>query len=84
MIGAPRSGFTGAFRYPEQVRAIAYMEPIVKPRQWEDFAPGRDKLFRALRSEEGERLVLDENFFVETIIPKGVMRRLSDAEMNAY
>jgi haloalkane dehalogenase len=77
-------GFYWAFRHPEQVHAIAYMESIVKPRRWEDFPPGRDKLFRTLRSEEGERLVLDENFFVETIIPKSIMRQLSDAEMNAY
>ncbi len=77
-------GFHRACRSPEQIRAVAYMEAIVAPRRWEDFPPGRDQIFRALRSEQGERLVLDENVFVETILPGRIIRRLSDAEMDAY
>jgi haloalkane dehalogenase len=77
-------GFHRAYRYPQHIRAIAYMEAIVQPRRWEDFPSGRDKMFRALRSGEGERLVLDENFFVATVLPKSIIRSMSDAEMDAY
>src|SRR5262245_20172620 len=77
-------GFHRACRYPQQVRAIAYMESIVAPRRWDHFPNGRDQMFRALRSDAGERLVLEENFFVETVLPKSIIRRLSDAEMEAY
>jgi haloalkane dehalogenase len=77
-------GFDRACRHPQQIRAIAYMEAIVAPRRWEDFPAGRDQIFRALRSQQGERLVLDENFFIETVLPKSVIRPLSDAEMTAY
>lgn len=77
-------GFHWARRHPARVRAIAYMEAIVQPRVWEDFPDGRDAMFRALRSERGERMVLDENFFVETVLPKSIMRKLSDEEMTAY
>jgi haloalkane dehalogenase len=77
-------GFHRACRFPEQVRAIAYMEAIVATRRWDDFPPGRDKFFRALRSEEGERLVLDENFFIEEVLPKSIVRRLSEEEMERY
>lgn len=77
-------GFYWAFRHPERIRALAYMEAIVQPRHWSDFPSGRDRLFRALRSDEGERLVLDENFFIETVLPKSIIRALSDDEMNAY
>jgi haloalkane dehalogenase len=77
-------GFDRAFRHPEQVRAIAYMEAIVQPRRWEDFPQGRDAIFRALRSNAGERLVFDENVFVETVLPKSVLRTLSAEEMAAY
>jgi haloalkane dehalogenase len=77
-------GFHWACRHPEQIRAIAYMEALVAPRRWEDFPQGRDKFFRALRSEQGERLVLDENFFIEGVLPKSIMRQLRDAEMDAY
>jgi haloalkane dehalogenase len=77
-------GFYRACRHPQQIRAIAYMEAIVAPRRWEDFPSGRDRMFRALRSEEGERLVFEENFFVETVLPRSVIRGLNEAEMDAY
>jgi haloalkane dehalogenase len=77
-------GFYRAFRHRDQVRAIVYMEAIVQPRRWEDFPNGRDAMFRALRSEQGEHLVLDENFFIEVVLPKSIIRNLSDEEMAAY
>jgi haloalkane dehalogenase len=77
-------GFYRAYRFPTHVRAIVYMEAIVQPRRWADFPQGRDQMFRALRSEQGEHLVLNENFFIETVLPKSIIRRLGDAEMNAY
>jgi haloalkane dehalogenase len=77
-------GFYRAFRHPEQVKAIAYMEAILRPRRWADFPNGRDAMFRAMRSPEGERLVLDENFFIETVLPRSILRTLSAAEMDAY
>jgi haloalkane dehalogenase len=77
-------GFYRAFRHRDQVQAIVYMEAIVQPRRWEDFPSGRDAMFRALRSEQGERLVLDENFFIEVVLPKSIIRKLSDEEMAAY
>lgn len=76
--------FSRARRYPEQIKAIAHMEAIILPRRWEDFQNGIDKLFRALRSPEGERLILDENMFVEAVLPRGMFRKMSDEEMEAY
>jgi len=76
-------GIHRASRYPDQIKAIAYMEAIALPRRWEDFGEAGD-IFRALRSEKGEHMILDENFFVETILPRSVLRKLSDAEMAAY
>ena len=77
-------GFYRAFRHREQIQAIIYMEAIVQPRRWEDFPSGRDAMFRALRSEQGEHLVLDENFFIEVVLPKSIIRRLREEEMAAY
>jgi len=77
-------GFYRAYRHPEQIRAIAYMEALVQPRKWEDFPNGRDAMFRALRSEKGEQMVLDDNFFVEAVLPKSILRHLSEQEMEAY
>jgi len=81
--GAP-IGIYRARRYPGQISAIAYMEAVILPRRWEDYTGGRDKRFRMLRSPEGERLVLDENMFVEVSLPTGIIRKLSDEEMEAY
>jgi haloalkane dehalogenase len=77
-------GFHWAFRHHDRVQAIVYMEAIVQPRRWVDFPSGRDAMFRALRSEEGEHMVLDENFFIEVVLPKSIIRKLSDEEMAAY
>jgi haloalkane dehalogenase len=77
-------GFNRAARFPDQVRAVAYMEAIVQPRRWSDFPDGRDRIFRALRSAEGEAMVLDNNFFVETVLPKSVIRLLSETELAMY
>lgn len=77
-------GFYRACRHPDQIRAIAYMEAITQSRDWSDFPNGRDAMFRKLRSDKGEHLVLDENYFIEVLLPKSVIRRLSDAEMEAY
>jgi len=77
-------GFHRASRYPSQVRAIAYMETFVQPRRWQDLGPAGAALFRQLRSEEGEHLILDENAFVERVLPNGTLRKLTDNEMGAY
>ena len=77
-------GFYWAYRHPERVRAIAYMEAIVQPRRYSDFPAGRGEVFKALRSAEGERLILEENFFVEDFLPRSTLRKLGEAEMEAY
>lgn len=77
-------GFHRARRFPKAVQGIVYMEALVQPRRWEDFGHGRDALFRALRSEAGERMVMEDNFFVETVLPRSILRRLSEDEMAAY
>ena len=77
-------GFHWAHRNHERVRGIAYMEAIVQPRRWVDFPPGRAELFRAMRGPQGESLVLDHNFFVETVLPKSILRTLHAREMEAY
>ncbi|MDP9488533.1 MAG: alpha/beta fold hydrolase [Actinomycetota bacterium] len=77
-------GFHWARRNPERVRGIAYMETIVRPLSWEEWPEEARGIFRALRSEKGEELVLENNAFVERILPSSVLRELSEEEMEAY
>jgi haloalkane dehalogenase len=77
-------GFHWAFRHPERVCAIAYMESIIQPRDWEDLPSSRAPIFRDLRSEKGVRMILDENAFVEILLPNLIIRSLTKTEMDAY
>jgi haloalkane dehalogenase len=78
-------GFDWANRHREAMKGIAYMEAIVQPQAWDhwDRANMRPAL-KALRSEAGEAMVLQDNFFIEQILPKAVLRTLSDEEMDQY
>ncbi len=78
-------GFDWANRHREAVKGIAYMEAIVRPQGWDhwDNANMRPAL-QALRSEAGEAMVLQDNFFIEQILPKAVLRPLSAEEMAEY
>jgi len=77
-------GFDWAFRHPERVAGIAYMEGFVRPLAWEEFPEPSRPLFRGLRSEAGETLILEKNIFVERILPASVLRELTDEEMHEY
>jgi haloalkane dehalogenase len=77
-------GFDRAFRNPERVAGIAYMEAIVRPVTWDEWPEPSRRIFQAMRSEAGEEIILDKNVFVERILPASIMRDLSDAEMAEY
>ncbi|NTZ88996.1 haloalkane dehalogenase [Burkholderia metallica] len=73
-----------ANRHRDRVQAFVYMEGVVFPGSWEDYAGGGEEIFKALRSEKGEQMVLDENVFIEAILPRTTLRKLSADEMDAY
>jgi haloalkane dehalogenase len=77
-------GFDWARRHPDAVKGIAYMEGIVTPVTWDAWPEAAADIFKAFRSPEGEKLVLDDNVFVEAVLPGGILRRLSDEEMAEY
>jgi haloalkane dehalogenase len=77
-------GFDWAYRHPERVRAIAYMETFVAPLTLEDLPEGFRPTLNAVRSPEGETLVLDENLFIEKMLPGVTQRTLSADEMAEY
>ena len=77
-------GFDWANRHRDAVRAIAYMEAIVRPVTWDEWPASARDIFQAMRSEAGEGIVLDKNVFVERILPASILRDLSPAEHDAY
>ena len=81
--GAPL-GFFWAQRHPERIKGIVYMESIVRPYTWQDWDERSQTLFHALRSPAGEQLILEQNIFIERVLPALVQRRLSEQEMAVY
>jgi haloalkane dehalogenase len=77
-------GFWWAFRHQRRVRGLVYLEAIVRPVTWAEWPENARKIFQAMRSPAGEELVLDKNVFVERILPASIVRRLDEAEMEAY
>jgi len=78
-------GFDWANRHRDAVKAIAYIEAIVQPQGWEHWDQlNMRPVLKALRSEAGEAMVLQDNFFIEQILPKAILRPLSVEEMAQY
>src|ERR1700741_3455447 len=78
-------GFDWANRHREAVKGIAFMEAIVAPQgqdHWDKM--GMRAALEALRSEAGEAMVLQNNYFIEEILPNAIQRKLSDEEMAEY
>lgn len=78
-------GFDWANRHREAVRGIAYMEAIVGPiPSWDDWPKAVRPVFEAFRSPAGEKMVLEQNMFVEQVLPGAILRKLTDDEMAEY
>lgn len=77
-------GFHWARRYPERVKALVYMEAIVRPVAWAEWPEAARKIFQALRTPAGEEMILAKNVFVERILPASVLRGLAPEEMERY
>ncbi|WP_394935796.1 haloalkane dehalogenase [uncultured Ilumatobacter sp.] len=77
-------GFDWANRHRDRVAGITYMEAIVRPVTWDEWPEAAVGIFRSMRSDAGEEMVLSKNLFVEAILPSSIIRKLSEEEMNEY
>jgi len=78
-------GFHWAYSHRDRVRAIAYMEGIVRPlRSWDEWPENARGIFQGFRSAKGEDLILKRNIFIEAVLPGSIMRKLSEEEMAHY
>ena len=77
-------GFHWANRNRERVAGLVYMEAIVQSLAWEQWPPAATRIFQGFRSPAGERMILENNLFVERVLPGSVLREMSDAEMDVY
>ena len=76
--------FHWANRHREQVEGIVYMEAIVQSLTWEQWPSAASRIFQGFRSDSGESMILDNNLFVERVLPGSIIRQLSEREMAVY
>ena len=78
-------GFHWANQNQEKVKAIAFMEaiPTTFP-TWDDFPEALHGPIGMLRSPEGDKVVLEDNFFIETLLPSAILRDLASEEHAEY
>lgn len=75
-------GFDWARRHESAVKAIVYMEGIVRPfRSWAEWPEATRAFFQAQRTPAGEKLILEQNLFVEYLLR---LRGISDEAIAAY
>ena len=77
-------GFQFARENPNRIKSITYMEAIVMPLTWDQWPDAATKIFGLFRSEAGEELVLEKNFFVERILLGDSVSGYSDEEKEEY
>jgi len=77
-------GFDWARRHPDSIAGIAFMEAIVMPMTWDQWPERARDIFQAFRSDAGEELCLDQNLFVEAVLPASIQRALTEEEMEVY
>jgi haloalkane dehalogenase len=82
-------GFHYAMRHQSNIKAVAFFEALVRPFTWENFStPEFRDLFRKFRTGGkgglGWQLIVDQNMFIEQLLPQASGRPLTEAEMNYY
>ena len=79
-------GFHYASRHKDNVKGMAFMEALLMPVPgWEALDEQARQLFQAFRTPEvGRDMIVNQNMFVEQVLPGGILRKLSATEMDAY
>src|SRR4030088_2587032 len=74
-----------AARRPDFIRGLAFMEFIRPMPTWNDFHPDQIETFQKFRTPGvGEKMILEGNAFVESVLPAAIVRKLTDEEKSVY
>ncbi|MCH9039618.1 MAG: haloalkane dehalogenase [Chloroflexi bacterium] len=79
-------GFHYAHRNDSNIKGIAFMEAILMPiPSWDMMPEQMREIFKNLRDPEvGYEMVVNQNFFVEQLLPMAINRQLTEEEMDRY
>jgi haloalkane dehalogenase len=77
-------GLYYAQRHETNVKALCLME-FIRPTTWEEWHEPVRSLFQAFRTPQlGWDLIVNQNAFIEQVLPNSIVRKLSEAEMEQY
>lgn len=82
-------GFDYAARNPDKVKGIAFMEAILAPifpaKSYETMPPPLAEFFTTMRDPvKGPELMIEQNYFVEGVLPNFVSRDMDAVTMDVY
>ncbi len=67
-----------------RVQGVAYMQGLMGDLHWDFWSEEVSAMMKRFRGEDGESLVLEQNFFVEKVLPAMVVRDLPDQVWDEY
>ena len=79
-------GLYYARQNPYRIKAIAMMEPVLASvPSWDEFPADFVEMFRGFRTPEvGWDMLVNQNMFIEGVLPAAIVRELTEEEMDAY
>lgn len=79
-------GFDIAMRFPEKVKGIAFLESHVRPvTNWSMVSLPVQEMSVVLSAPDGGYdVIINSDYFVNKVLPSGVLRKLTEQEMDHY
>jgi len=78
-------GFNYAMQNEDNIKGIAFMEAILMPMTWDEFPAESKETFQMFRTPGiGEDMIMNQNIFVEQMLPGLIVREITEHEMNHY
>lgn len=76
-------GFYRGARFPSHIQALAHMEGLPAQLHSEDYG-ARIADFTMMRTEKGKAMILEDNYYIEVVVRRGIIRSLGEREMTVY
>jgi hypothetical protein len=83
-LSSSRLQLTWAYQHRDRIQGIAFMEALAAPSRWAEFPDDVVNLFQGFPSPAGEHMVLEQNLWIDGVLPGLIQRQLSDEEMDYY
>ena len=77
-------GLKYARLHSDSISSITFMEGVTVPLTWDQWPEAGTKIFKLFRSDAGEKLILDKNFFVERILFNDPINQMSEESKKEY